>query len=59
MSDVILFDKPPALVQVCSFCKKPKHQVRRMISNDMPDDQERNICNECIDKAPKLIKESS
>jgi ATP-dependent protease Clp ATPase subunit len=56
---VILFDKPPPVQRVCSFCKKAEHQVKRMISNDMPDDQERNICNECVEKATKLIKEES
>ena len=57
MNNVILFDKPPVVVQPCSFCKKAKHQVQRMISNSLPDDQERSICNECIEKADKLIKE--
>ena len=56
---IILFDKPPVPVQVCSFCKKPKHQVRHMFSNDQDGDAERNICDECVEKSAKLIKEAA
>ena len=58
MNNIILFDKPPVPIQLCSFCDKAKHLVRNMFSNDQPEKEARNICGECVEKADKLIKES-
>ena len=58
MNNIIEFNKPPVAIVKCSFCAKQKHLVNNMFSNDLPDDQVRNICNECVEKASQLIKES-
>ena len=58
MNNIILFDKPPVAIVKCSFCNKQKHQVNNMFSNDEPENDVRNICNECVEKASQLIKKS-
>jgi len=58
MTNVILFDKPPVVVQLCSFCNKATHHVAHMFDNEQQGSQRRSICNECVEKATKLMKES-
>jgi ATP-dependent protease Clp ATPase subunit len=42
---IIPFVKPEPQEQCCSFCKKPKSQVRLLIS---PGDGAPAICNACV-----------
>lgn len=59
-SNVIPFDPPakdpPAC---CSFCGKPKHLVRRMVTNGQEGKGLRAICDECVEKAKRRIQEAA
>jgi len=56
MTNIINFTEPPKVQRKCSFCGKTEHQVERLVSNNQAGKDERNICNECIEKANELLK---
>ena len=51
---IIPFNKPEKADRVCSFCKKKESTVKKMVQSST----EKCICNECIEKCTKLLKES-
>ena len=54
MSNIIPFKEPPKQEPACSFCKKPKAQVKNLVAGH---GEMHHICNECIAKATERLKQ--
>jgi len=55
MDNIISFEKPHVVEPSCSFCNRPKKDVKGMFSSP---DGEYHICTDCIIKSKERLNES-
>lgn len=46
-AEIIPFNTPPPKM-ICSFCKRPEEQVKKMFSNGQVGEEVRYMCNVCV-----------
>lgn len=54
-AEIIPFNTPPPPKMVCSFCKRPEEQVKKMFSNGREEENVRYMCNVCVLKMFSLF----